>query len=425
MFIEFTVKNYRSIKDEQVLSMVKAKGNELEKSNSFSPNVTSSVQLLRSSVIYGPNAAGKSNVIRALMEMDNIVCHSASKNQEGDLISVTPFLFNETTSKEPTEFEMVFISEGIRYQYGFSTTKTKVFEEWLIAYPKGRPQKWFSRAFNNKTDAYEYKFSDNLLGQRSVWQNSTRSNALLLSTAVQLNSEQLKPVFNWFKEKLRPTNIDGWGPGYTASLCEKKESKEEILKFLKAADFDIHDISIETEKFDPSILPDELPEAVKDKIINDMKGKDVIDIKTLHKTDTGTLVPLDFEDESDGTKKFFSFAGPWIDILKNGYILVVDELHDSLHPKMVKYLVELFHSEKTNPNNAQLIFTTHETSILSQEVFRRDQIWFCEKDSAQATTLYPLSDFSPRKDKENIELGYLSGRYGALPFIRPFNIKEA
>ena len=141
MFIEFTVKNYRSIKEEQVLSMVKAKGTELEKSNSFLPDVPSSVSLLRSSVIYGPNAAGKSNVIRALMEMEYIVRHSASRNQEGDLVSVTPFLFDETTSKEPTEFEMVFISEGIRYQYGFSATKTRVIEEWLIAYPKGRPQR--------------------------------------------------------------------------------------------------------------------------------------------------------------------------------------------------------------------------------------------------------------------------------------------
>jgi len=424
MFIEFTVKNYRSIKEEQVLSMVKAKGNELEESNSFLPDAPSSVPLLRSLVIYGPNAAGKSNVIRALMEMESIVRHSASKNQEGDLISVTPFLFNETTSNEPTDFEMVFISEGIRYQYGFSATKTQVFEEWLIAYPKGRPQRWFSRAFNNETDAYEYKFSDNLAGQKSVWQNATRSNALLLSTAVQLNSDQLKPIYNWFKEKLRPTNINGWGPSFTASLCEDDDSKEEVLKFLKAADFDIHDIKIETEKFDPKSLPDEFPESIKEKIITEMKGKEVIDIKTIHKTDAGNLVPLEFEDESDGTQKFFSFAGPWIDILKNGYILIVDELHDSLHPKMVKYLVELFHSKKTNPNNAQLIFTTHETSILSQEVFRRDQIWFCEKDNTQATNLYPLSDFSPRKDKENIELGYLSGRYGALPFIRPFSLKE-
>ena len=425
MFIEFTVKNYRSIKEEQVLSMVKAKGNELEETNSFLPDAPSSVPLLRSSVIYGPNAAGKSNVIRALMEMESIVRHSASKNQEGDLISVTPFLFDETTSNEPTDFEMVFISEGIRYQYGFSATKTQVFEEWLIAYPKGRPQRWFSRAFDNESDEYEYKFSDNLTGQKSVWQNATRSNALLLSTAVQLNSDQLKPVYNWFKEKLRPTNINGWGPSFTASLCEDDDSKEEVLKFLKAADFDIHDIKVEKEKFDPKSLPDEFPESIKEKIISEMKGKEVIDIKTLHKTDAGNLVPLEFEDESDGTQKFFSFAGPWIDILKNGYVLIVDELHDSLHPKMVKYLVELFHSEKTNPNNAQLIFTTHETSILSQEVFRRDQIWFCEKDNTQASNLYPLSDFSPRKDKENIELGYLSGRYGALPFIRPFSIKEA
>ncbi len=422
MFIEFTVKNYRSIKEEQVLSMVKAKGNELEESNSFLPNAPSSVPLLRSSVIYGPNAAGKSNVIRALMQMESIVQHSASTNQEGDFIPVTPFLFNDKTSSEPTEFEMVFISEGIRYQYGFSATNTKIIEEWLIAFPKGRAQRWFSRAFNSEKNNYEYKFSDNLLGQRSVWQNSTRSNALFLSTAIQLNSDQLKPVFNWFKEKLRPTNINGWGPSFTASLCENNESKEQVLQFLKAADFDIHDIKIKTEKFDPKTLPDEFPEAVKEKLINEMKGKEIIDIKTLHKTETGSLVSLDFDDESDGTQKFFSFAGPWIDILKNGYILVIDELHDNLHPKMVKYLVQLFHSKKTNPNNAQLIFTTHETSILSQEIFRRDQIWFCEKDSAQATNLYPLSDFSPRKEKENIELGYLSGRYGALPFIKPFNL---
>ena len=133
---------------------------------------------------------------------------------------------------------------------------------------------------------------------------------------------------------------------------------------------------------------------------------------------------MDFDDESDGTQKFFSFAGPWLDTLKKGYVLVIDELHDSLHPNMVKYLVDLFHNKETNPNNAQLIFTTHETSILNQDVFRRDQIWFCEKDDEQATSLYPLTDFSPRKDRENIELGYLSGRYGALPFIRNFDLEE-
>lgn len=423
MLIEFTVKNYRSIKDEQVLSMVKAKGNELEDRNTFSPNTPSSVSLLRSSVIYGPNAAGKSNVIKALTEMGSIVRNSASTSQEGDMISVTPYLFNDSTAKQATEFEMVFINEDVRYQYGFSATKSHIIEEWLIAYPKGRPQRWFSRAFNEKSKSYEYKFSDFLSGQRAVWQNATRSNALFLSTAVQLNSDQLKPVFNWFKDKLRPANVNGWGPNFTASLCENSSTKKQILRFLKAADFDIHDIQIETEKFDPNLLPDKFPATIKEKISKEMKGKEIIDIKTIHKTDNGNLVTLDFKDESDGTQKFFSFAGLWIDILKHGHILVVDELHDNLHPEMVKYLIDLFHSNRTNPNNAQLIFTTHETSILSQEIFRRDQIWFCEKDNSQATTLYPLTDFSPRKEKENIELGYLSGRYGALPFVRAFNIQ--
>lgn len=420
MLIEFTVKNYRSIKDEQVFSMVKAKGNELENENSFLPS-DNTPALLRSAVIYGANAAGKSNLIRALMDMEFIVRNSSSNIQEGDSLPVTAYLFDEETINKPSEFEVVFVSEGIKYQYGFSATKFRVLEEWLIAFPKARPQRWFSRVFDTENKVYDYKFSEHLLGTKSVWMNSTRSNALFLSTAVQLNSEQLKPIFNWFKEKLRPTNVSGWGPSYTASLCEQEETKKQVLDFLQSADFNIHDIEIETEKFDPKSIPDELPDVLKEQITREMKGKEVIDIKTVHKTRSGLRVPLDFTEESDGTQKFFSFAGPWIDILKNGYVLIVDELHDNLHPKMVKYLVSLFHSNKTNPKNAQLIFTTHETSILNQEVFRRDQIWFCEKNKYQETSIYPLTDFSPRKERENLELSYLSGRYGALPFIKNFN----
>lgn len=421
MLIEFSVKNFRSIKEQQTLSLVKAKGAELE-TNSFMPEAPSSTELLNSVAIYGPNASGKSNVIKAMMAMDSIVTGSASESQEGDKISVTPFLFDELSSKEPTEFEIVFIYGGIRYQYGFVATKTHIVEEWLYAYPKGRPQKWFHRIFDYKTDSTLYKFGDSLTGQKTVWQNATRINALFLSTAVQLNSAQLKPIYTWFKSKLKITDISGWGQGFTASLCQEKETKGDVLNFLKSADFDIHDVSAVFKKFDPDSLPDEIPQPVREEIIKELKGKDILEeLKTIHKTVNNDLVSLDFNDESDGTKKFFSFAGPWLDALKKGNILVVDELHDSLHPKMVEYLVRLFHHKKTNPNNAQLIFTTHETSILNQELFRRDQIWFCEKDKEQATSLFPLTDFSPRKERENIELGYLSGRYGALPFIRHFD----
>ena len=154
-------------------------------------------------------------------------------------------------------------------------------------------------------------------------------------------------------------------------------------------------------------------------IADDFKDKQIVNIQTVHQGSDGKQVLFDLDDESDGTRKLFAFAGPWIDALANGLVLFIDELHDNLHPRLVQFLVQLFHDEKTNPHNAQLIFTTHETSILNQEVFRRDQVWFCEKAADQATKLYPLTDFSPRKGRENLELAYLSGRYGALPYIRP------
>ena len=417
MLVEFTVKNFLSIKEEQVLSLAKAKGDELAETNSFDPKAPSSVPLLRSSVIYGANAAGKSNLIRALHLMQLIVVTSASTSH-GDEIPVTPFLFDKASSEEPTEFEVVFLAQGVRYQYGFAATQKRVISEWLIAYPHGRPQRWFSREYNKEKDSSDYGMGNSFLGQKAIWQNSTRNNALFLSTAIQLNSEQLKPVYNWFKDSLNVSSTAGWGHGFTASLCDKKDKKERILAFLKSADFNIHDISVEREMFNPDSLSDEIPTLLKKEIISNMKDKEILDIKTIHKTSDNNLVSLDIDDESDGTQKFFSFAGPWLDTLENGYVMVVDELHDSLHPKMVKYLVELFHDSKTNPKNAQLIFTTHETSILNQDVFRRDQVWFCEKNEEQATELYPLTDFSPRKERENLELGYLSGRYGAIPYVR-------
>uniref|UniRef100_UPI0025CFFC6B AAA family ATPase n=1 Tax=uncultured Ruminobacter sp. TaxID=538947 RepID=UPI0025CFFC6B len=172
-----------------------------------------------------------------------------------------------------------------------------------------------------------------------------------------------------------------------------------VLKFLKAADFNIEDIRVEEKH-----LPTE----------------PTYEINTVHTDSNGQTVLFNFRDESSGTQKFFSFAEPILDVLANGSVLCIDELNVNLHPKLVQFLVELFHDPKANPKNAQLIFTTHETTILTQEIFRRDQIWFCDKDREQASFLYPLSDFSPKKGKENLELGYLSGRYGALPLVRSF-----
>jgi len=418
MLIQFSVKNFRSIRDQQLLSLVRSKSAEHAETHSFNPRPTNAIPLLRSAAVYGANASGKSNLLKALNAMQQVVVRSAAESQRGKKLKVEPFLFDTRTDQEPSEFEVVFVVDDTRYQYGFSSTREHIVEEWLMAYPKGRMQRWFSRSFDPATKDYSWEMGDKLTGQKQLWQEATRSNALFLSTAVQLNSTQLQPVFDWFEDTLRIVSLDGWSPGFTASLCVKFAMKDRILDFLCAADLGVSNLRVRKREFDPRHLPEDMPASLQQSIIDEFKGKDVVDLKTIHTTAQGEQVEFDFEQESDGTQKFFSLAGPWLDTLENGYVLVVDELHDNLHPHMVRFLVDLFHSSRTNPNNAQLIFSTHETSILSQDVFRRDQIWFCEKDNAQATRLFPLTDFSPRKKLENLERSYLSGRYGALPYFR-------
>ncbi len=422
MLVEFSVKNYRSIRDTQTLSLVMAKGDELEASNTFEANAPATSKLLRTAAIYGANAAGKSNLLGAITTMKSIVVESASKGQLGEELPVIPFRLDPVTEGNPSEFEIIFVAKGVRYQYGFSASKSRIHEEWLIAFPNGRAQRWFSRAWKDDEGSYAWEMGPALMGQKQLWQDSTRNNSLFLSTAVQLNSKQLQPVFDWFSGTLRTTGFQNISSSFTASLCKDPNQRARILQFLQAADLDIQDVKVITEKMTEKHLPSDLPESIKNKILEDLKGKELYEIKTLHKSSSGAVVEFRFDDESDGTQKFFSFAGPWLDVLEKGYILFVDELHDNLHPKLVRFLIDLFQNLETNQNNAQLVFTTHETSILSQEVFRRDQLWFCEKDSRQATRLYPLTDFSPRKGRENLETAYLAGRYGALPYVRDLKI---
>lgn len=418
MLIEMNVANFRSLREQQTFSLARGKGNELQETNTFTAKTESTIELLRSAAIYGPNAAGKSNFLLALRAIRRVVLESAISLQRGDKLPVVPFRLNPDGLLLPSEFEVSFIVDRVRYQYGFSATPERIHEEWLLAYPKGRPQRWFGRAWNNEARQYDWELGNNLVGEKQLWQKSTRDNALFLSTAVQLNSEQLQPIYDWFKNTLRLANVGGWNPGFSASLCEQKE-KAQVMDFLRAADLNIEDILIEKNPFDVQRLPDDMPKSLREVIADDFKDKQILNIQTVHKGSNGKPVAFDLDDESDGTQKLFAFAGPWIDALANGFVLFIDELHDNLHPRLVQFLVQLFHDDATNPHNAQLVFTTHETSILNQEVFRRDQIWFCEKGDDQATKLYPLTDFSPRKGRENLELAYLSGRYGALPFIRP------
>ncbi|ELX8377527.1 ATP/GTP-binding protein [Providencia vermicola] len=414
MLIEFSVENYFSIKEKQTISLVSGKFKELTK-NVYYPDEISNLGILKSAVIYGANAAGKSNLLLAVRSMVDIIIHSSSNNL-GEPLPITSFKLSSKTINAPTEFEIVFIVDGVRYQYGFSATSDKIVDEWLFAYPKGRAQKWFERSWNDKTLEFDWDFGSYLLGEKQVWQKSTRDNALFLSTAVQLNSEQLKPLFSWFKNSIKLSGVSGWSNRFSASRC-MDEYKSNILNFLKSADVGINDIFVKKEKFDPNEVPNEVPDELRKAIIESMSGEDLYDISTVHINDEGKEVRFSLGEESHGTQKLFALAGPWLDALDSGYTILIDELHDALHPKLVTYLVNLFNDEEFNKKGAQLIFSTHETSILNQNIFRRDQIWFCEKNELSETNIYPLTDYSPRKGRENLEASYLDGRYGALPFI--------
>lgn len=417
MFIEFSVTNFKSIQKTQTLSLVASPASELREQNSFTTPEQGVSRLLRSAAIYGPNASGKSNLMEAIVFMKSFVRESSKEGQEGESIEVKPFLFNAVSRTEPSEFEVLFLHEGVRYQYGFAVNSARVTHEWLIAYPEGRPQRWFEREFDAVDDKENWYFGSKFKGHKTVLQETTRGNALFLSTAVQLNNEQLKPVYNWFQQKLRAIGVDGLAPTYTTSLCKTDAGRKRILELLNAADLSIADINVEKKKFDLADLPANMPQVLQEQIKKDLEGKELHEVKFLH-TVVGTeeLVALEADDESEGTMRLFAFAGPWLDVLDNGHVLLVDELNNSMHPLIVRFLIGLINNPEINRKNAQLIFSTHDTSVLDNELFRRDQIWFTEKDATNATRLYPLSDFTPRKG-EALEKGYLKGRYGALPYI--------
>lgn len=407
MLIEFNITNFRSIRETQTLSMVSSKHyKEFEDTNCFDPKLRSFAKLLRTGAIYGPNAAGKSNLLRAIYFMREFILRSHSL-QEGQPIDVEPFAFLTGTRSKPSEFEISFVQEAVRYQYGFSVNKTRVIKEYLSAYPEGKAQRWFERSYDPGTEKEDWSFGGKFTGQRQLWRDSTRQNALFLSTAIQLNSEQLKPVFNWFKDQIRFIGMRGIAPDFSIDECDSDMGKKkQILKFMNSADIGISGIEIKNRNIHIRGL--------SPRDINNFKDFNIIKFK--YQVINGDPVYFDLIDESHGTQKLFALAGLWLDVLAKGKVIIVDELDTSLHIFLVRYLINLIQDQNTNKHNAQLIFTTHNTSLLDTKIFRRDQIWFVERNREYASKLYSLSEFSARKG-EAIEKGYLSGRYGALPYI--------
>lgn len=414
MLIEFRVKNFRSLRDEQVLSLVATKDKTLEDTNTHSTGLKAAPRLLQSAVIYGANASGKSNVVKALQYMRGVVLESAAIVTPGQTFAVQPFRLDKESATEPTAFEVTFTIGEVRYQYGFSMTQQRIVSEHLLVYKAFKPQRWFERHFDAERGEDVYEFGAGLKGAKHLWEGATRPNALFLSMAVQLNSEALRPIFDWFAHSLVIFNEQSQlNPQASIQMLKQPDGKQRMCDFLMAADISIADIEVVTRQVQGQTVHFDMA-AGKTELRNEEVEEH--QFRFSHRTEDGDAV-FDLMDESNGTRNLMFLAGPILGILKKGITLVVDELDTSLHTLLVRQIVRLFHQPHANTSGAQLLFTTHDTSLLdAPDLFRRDQVWFVEKDMEQASSLVPLSDFSPRKN-EALERGYLLGRYGGVPFL--------
>lgn len=411
MILEFRVGNFRSIRDEVLISFVASKDKKLSAQNVISTGLTGITHALKSLAVYGANASGKSTLLSALAYMRSVIAESATMLQLGQTFNIQTFKLDDEFSSKPSLFEITFLFGGIRHQYGFEITSEKIVDEWLLVYKTAKPQQWFRRFFDDEVGAYEYEFSSHLTGPRKVWQESTRPNALFLSTAAQLNSELLGPIFRWLAEQIIYFNAGFNLPhDYTTSLLQTDQGRKSVRDFLASADISIDEITSSVQK---GITQNVVfgPEGTK----VSTEEKEIVTPKFIHKTTNGSA-SFELHEESGGTQRLYTLAAPIFDVLNQGKVLIVDELDSSLHPILVRSLIKLFNNQETNPKNAQLLFSTHDTSLLDKSLFRKDQIWFIEKNKEQASTLSSLADFSPR-ETEAWEKGYLIGRYGAIPFI--------
>ncbi len=422
MLIEFTVGNFRSFRDPQTLSMIaapiKAKDPAIDKNNVI--HVTGNPDLLTSAAIYGANASGKSNLVKALAFMKYFVINSPKETKPIGGINVEPFRLHTSKISQPSHFEIVFIEEGKRYRYGFEATKERVVTEWLYFVPSTREARLFQREGDNITVGNYFQGGRKLMAQ-------TRPNALFLSTAAQFNQLIAQKLVDWFRQIGIISGVEDMGMmPFTLHQLVEGEHSQAIRDLICRLDLGISDLHVEKIPVasDPR-LPDDMPEDVRQAFMTILKvGKNVerFAVHTSHtKYDAkGNAVgkerfELD-EHESEGTQKLFAMSGPLLDTLADGDILVVDEMDARLHPLLTREIVALFNNKATNPHGAQLIFNTQDTNLLDNNLFRRDQIWFIEKDQQGASHLYSLAEFKVRNDKD-YERGYIQGRYGAIPYL--------
>ena len=418
MLIELSVANFRSFRERVTLSL-EAEPRISERDKAVDErNVahTPDGDLLRVVGIYGANASGKSNLITALATLRALVLNSAREGQMGDELPAAPFRLDAESLTAPSEIEVVFVHHKIQVRYGAAFTTTRVEREWLFVRPAGaeEEERWFERT----RDTFE---TGGAWVRDPGLEQKTRDEALHISAAAAWKHAQAQRILGWFKDTLRVLNgVEGNIPSDTTiQLLNDERHRKTICALIRRLDFGIDDLRTEDDPLDLQLL--QYIESIK-LPTGWRKQKQEGASQRLVAIRQG--IPFDLaNDESAGTAKAVALAGPIVDALAHGGILVIDEFDARLHTLLAKQLVELFQEPSTNPHDAQLVFTSHDTNLLTRTLLRRDQLWFVEKShKTHASDLYSLAEFhlddgkSVRNDAR-YEVDYLQGKYGAIPFF--------
>ncbi len=430
MFVSFSIKNAYSFYDTQTLCARAVKTCKERLNDATFPTFQeSNDRLVKTLAIYGANASGKSNLFYALWDMRHIILTSASESQSGEYLKLMPFLFlkdNETNDEKPTTFTIEFIINDHQYKYSFSATTKHIVNEFLVkkSFRTRKYKELFSRIVENGENKIVCK--NDFTSANSVVVPRTRTNALFLSTCAMLALPEAEKIVNFFSTQLRVIASDRMTLTYTSKILDQGLYRDEILRFLKITDPGISDISIQQHTVETdNVLPDGSKETrtMFNPLITPILTDGSVSPRTIPFQAIASL----------GTEKAFSLSAHIFEALANGTILALDELDSRLHPLLTKEIIKLFNSQKTNPNNAQLIFNTHDTNLLGVRIYdeiynkrvyllRRDEIYFIEKNGAMCSKIYSLIDFkkhdglSVRKDASH-EKEYLAGLYGAIPYI--------
>ena len=415
MVIEFSIENFRSFNNRKTLSM------EAASISDFPENIiqTERYRLLSSAVIYGANASGKSNLLRAMSVMKNIVLSNFEKSSATS-IPHDPFLLNTSTVHKPTFYEVVFIAEGIKYRYGFEVTKDNISSEWLFETKKKAEKPLFIRIPEGIEVMPNFPEGKNL-------EEKTRDNALFLSVVDQFNGQIAKRIIKWFEnvKVISGLSHDNYR-AITFAMLDNPQTKQVLTQYYTQLDLGFEDLKVSKKEVSGDDLPTDIPEDILKQLISDLEGKTMVSLKTMHKVfdaDGNEKGLKEFDarrQESAGANKMIDLSGPIFRTLEDGGLLVVDELDAKLHPLLTLSIIKLFQNKEINKLDAQLIFATHDTNILSMSQLRRDQIYFVEKDKFGSTDLYALVEYKNegkvRKDR-TFEKDYINGRYGAIPYL--------